>query len=156
MPSEPRPFIRPARRHEAARIRALVRAEQLNPLDLDWRRFFVAEDGAGRVIGCVQEKRHWRWRRPPARELASLVVSPSWRSQGLGGALVRHLQEQSRPPLWLICRSRLVPFYEQFAFREVRRKGEMPLYYAILQGGSDLATLGRRRSDYLAVMVWEG
>src|SRR5690606_23445739 len=94
-------------------------------------------------------------RKEAARELASLVVSPSRRGQGLGTALVRHLQEQAGPPLWLMCRSRLVPFYERSAFREVQDRRKMPLIFAILQAGFDLGTLGRRRSDYLAIMLWQ-
>jgi predicted N-acetyltransferase YhbS len=99
---------------------------------------------AGLVTGCVQLKTHWRWRRPPVRELASLVVSRAWRRKGIASLLVRHVQEQSGPPLWLMCRSRLVPFYERFDFREVKSKCQMPLYFAILQAGLDLVTLGRQ------------
>lgn len=156
MPSEPLTPIRPAQAQEAARIRSLVRAERLNPFGLDWRRFFVAVDETGAILGCVQQKTHWRRRQPVVRELASLVVSREWRGQGLGAVLVRHLQEKAGPPLWLMCRARLVPFYEQFAFREQRGRGEMPLYFAIIQTGVDLLTFGRRRSDYLAIMVWYG
>jgi predicted N-acetyltransferase YhbS len=90
------------------------------------------------------------------RELASLVVSPAWRGQGIGGALVRHLQRRTGPPLWLMCRSQLVPFYRRFGFGEVARKREMPLYFAAVQSAYDVFTLGRRVREHLAIMVWQG
>lgn len=155
MPSEAAEQIRPAQPRDVARIRSLVHAERLNPFGLHWQRFYVAVGDNGRVAGCVQLKEHRYGRKVAARELASLVVSPSRRGQGLGTALVRHLQEQAGPPLWLMCRSRLVPFYERLAFREVEDRRKMPLIFAILQAGFDLGTLGRRRSDYLAIMLWQ-
>jgi GNAT superfamily N-acetyltransferase len=148
--------IRAARQQDAARIRALVRAERLNPFGLDWRRFYVMDNAAGQVAGAIQQKAHWRLHRPPVRELASLVVDPAWRGQGLGSRLVRHLQNQAGPPLWLMCRSGLVPFYEQLDFREVVRKGEMPVYFAIMQAAFDLLTPGRRTIGFLAIMFWQG
>ncbi len=131
-----------------------MHGERLNPFGLHWQRFYVAAGESGAVAGCVQLKEHRG--RAPVRELASLVVSPTERGQGLGRALVRHLQLQAGPPLWLMCRSGLVPFYEQCAFREVEDKRLMPLTFAILQAGFDLATMGKRNGDYLAIMVWHG
>lgn len=156
MPNEPAGEIRPARPQDAATIRSLVRAARLNPFGLHWQRFYVVADENGTIGGCVQLKEHRRWHKQAVRELASLVVRPSWRGQGLGAALVRHLQRQAGPPLWLMCRSRLVTFYERSGFGEVVDRSEMPPAFAILQAGFDLARLGRRNSEYLAIMVWRG
>jgi N-acetylglutamate synthase-like GNAT family acetyltransferase len=128
----------------------MVRAARLNPVGLDWRRFAVAIDGTGEVIACVQVKPHGA-----ARELASLVVARGWRGQGLGQQMVRHVQQEAGPPLWLMCRSTLVPFYERSGFREVRRHSGIPRYFRAMHL---LFGVGRRlgpRAVYLTIMVWD-
>jgi hypothetical protein len=62
--------LRPAAKKDQPEIRKLVLAGGINPSGLDWQRFFVAEDQAGKVIGCAQLKPH----RDGSVELASLVV----------------------------------------------------------------------------------
>jgi len=93
-------------------IKALIRAARINPLGLDWRRFVVVPDGNGRVIGCGQIKPH----RDGSWELASVVVAPTWRGQGVARAVIEHLLTGSPRPLWLTCVSPLVPFYTRFGF----------------------------------------
>ncbi len=127
----------------------MVTGARLNPLGLDWRRFTVAVDGTGTVVACTQLKPHG-----DARELASLVVAPGWRDRGLGSHLVRHVQGEAGPPLWLTCRSALTPFYERHGFHEVRRRREMPPYFHAVHLLFDLGRRLSGSSDYLAVMVW--
>lgn len=104
-------LIRPAKAEEEPAIVALVRGAHLNPFDLDYRRFLVAVDTSG-VIGCIQTRHHNR-----RRELASLVVRDDKRRRGTGSALVRALIKREQQPLYLYCRSSLVPYYRRFGFR---------------------------------------
>jgi len=106
--------LRPARAGDQAPIRRLVYQARLNPRRLDWCRFVVAVDAHDRIVGCGQIKPH----RDGSRELASIVVHPGWREGGVASALLAHLL-RTGPPLWLVCRARLAPFYQRFGFREV-------------------------------------
>jgi N-acetylglutamate synthase-like GNAT family acetyltransferase len=106
-------------------IKALVQAVRINPLGLDWRRFVVALDENGAVVGCGQVKPH----RDGSWELASIAVAPAWRGQGMARAIIEHLLSDSSRPLWLTCVSTLVPFYTRFGFREVTALAEMPRYF---------------------------
>ena len=67
--------IRPARAEDQATITAMVRGAHLNPMDLRWSRFLVAEDERG-IVGVGQIRPH-----PGAPELASLVVREDRRGQ---------------------------------------------------------------------------
>jgi N-acetylglutamate synthase-like GNAT family acetyltransferase len=129
----------------------MVRAARLNPLGLDWQRFFVAVDEDGEVVACVQEKPHRR-----VRELASLVVARDRRGEGIGREMVAYLQDQTTPPLWLVCRSTHVSFYQQCGFEEVNERGEMPFYFRLLRIVFDLGRRWRPSRAYLAVMLWRG
>lgn len=131
-------------------IKALVRAAGINPLGLDWRRFTVALDNNGELIGCGQIKPH----ADGSRELASIAVTPAWQKQGLGRALIEHLMETAVPPLWLTCHSRLIPFYQKFGYREVTAGEALPAYFDRLRRFSGLTRLFIRGPGYLAIMVW--
>src|SRR5690349_18706770 len=98
--------IRPAVEAEQATIKAIVHAARLNPNDLDWRRFLVADEG-GRIAGVGQVKPH----RDGSRELASLAVIAGRQGQGVGGALVRALLAREHAAVHLMCRDRLERYY---------------------------------------------
>lgn len=117
--------LQPATSAQQAEIKTLVRAAQINPMGLDWRRFVVAVDGNGRVIASGQLKSH----NDGSWELASIVVVPDWRGQGVARAVIEHLLTDSPRPLWLTCMSGLVPFYGRFGFHEVTALPEMPPYF---------------------------
>lgn len=120
-------------------------------MGLDWRRFIVAVDGRGLVIGCGQIKEH----QGGVRELASLVVSPEWRGQAIGRAIVRRLMAETVPPVWLMCRSGLVPYYLTFGFSEVGAAAPQPRYFRRIRTLAKAMMFSGRR-DYLAVMCWDG
>ncbi len=113
--------LRKAYKDEAAMIRRMVISAGLNPTRLDWHRFLLAVDGAGRVIGCVQRKPH----RDGSVELASLVVEEEWRGRGVARALIEAEIEAHRGRLYLMCRAELGTFYQRFGF-EALTLDQMP------------------------------
>lgn len=144
--------VRPASEGDQPVIQAMVRKARINPLGLDWRRFLIAVDPKGSVIGCGQVKPH----RGGARELASIVVVESWRGLGVGRALVERLMADASPPLWLTCRSGLVPLYERFGFREIAADEPLPGYFRRLRQLARGLGLLSGTGEHLAVMVWRG
>ncbi|MFN2148306.1 MAG: GNAT family N-acetyltransferase, partial [Anaerolineales bacterium] len=126
------------------------RAGRLNPFGLDWRRFLLAVTSSGDIVGCVQTRPH----RGGARELASLYVRPEWRRRGVGARLVQAILERESPPLWLTCRSELVPFYRRFGFEPVERMDEMPTYFRLVWWMFGLVRRLTRTNRELVVMSW--
>ena len=117
--------LQAAKATQQRQIKALVRAARINPLGLDWRRFMVALDENGVIIGCGQIKPH----RDGSWELSSIVVTSAWQGQGVARAIIEHLLAGSPRPLWLTCVSTLDPFYTRFGFREVTALADMPPYF---------------------------
>lgn len=142
--------IRPATGADFSEIKRLVRSERLNPLGLKWRRFLIAEDQNGHMLGCVQVKTHGGG----AKELASLAVVSAWRGRGVARALVESVQECSNSPLWLTCRSGLIPFYSRFGFGEIRDPAQMPPYFRLARIFGKLLHFVGDIEGYLAVMRW--
>jgi len=105
--------LRPARAEDQATITAMVRGARLNPVDLRWSRFLVAEDETG-IVGVGQIRPH-----SDASELASLVVREDRRGTGVGGQLVRALLAESQGKIVLFCRPQLESYYAQFGFRAI-------------------------------------
>jgi len=118
-------ITRPALLDDAHSIRSLIRAVRINPIGLDWRRFIVAVDREGYLVGCGQVKPH----RDGSRELASIAVREDWRQQGVARAIILLLLAQHPPPLYLTCRSRLGQFYARFGFQVVLDEKRMPPYF---------------------------
>jgi N-acetylglutamate synthase-like GNAT family acetyltransferase len=116
--------LRPATEDDAAVIRKLVRIGQINPTGLKWQRFIVAESPEGQVIGCGQVKSHGGG----SDELASLVVHPDWRGQGIARAIIEHFSATHEGDIYLMCRSNLGPLYEKFGYKSVPPE-EMPRYF---------------------------
>ncbi len=105
-------------------IRDLIRAVRINPLGLDWQRFIIAVDSAGRLIGCGQVKPH----QDGSLELASIAVIPERRGQGIASSIIRDLTQSHPGPLYLTCRASLGNFYQRFGFRRLQPE-EMPAYF---------------------------
>ena len=102
--------IRPARMDEQSIIRSLIRREHLDPLNVHWQNFLVAENAQG-IIGIAQIKPY-----PGGRELGSLVVAPQHRRSGVGAALIRALLAREAGPLLLFCVSFREAYYAKFGF----------------------------------------
>ena len=108
--------LRPANQDDEKNIKALIRRVGINPMDLDWERFIVAEDPeAGEFVGCGQIKPH----KDGALELASLAVMPERQSAGVGSLLVNALLARAPGELYLMCRKSMTPYYRRFGFEEI-------------------------------------
>jgi amino-acid N-acetyltransferase len=144
--------LRPAREDEQPLIKSFIRNEHLNPLSLNWRHFWLAETAVREIVACGQIKFHG----DGSRELASLVVLPAWRGRGVAASLISQLKQEAGPPLWLTCRSGLIPFYSKFGFEDATRSDDLPPYFRRLRGIAKvlLGLAGAR--EPLAVMVWWG
>ena len=116
--------IRDAAVKDAATIRRIVRAANINPTGLDWPRFVVAEDG-GEIVGVGQVKQH----RDGTRELASIAVIPARQGLGIGSAIIRELMRREAGTLYLTCRRQLQGYYERFGFRRLEHS-DYPPYFA--------------------------
>lgn len=138
--------LRPAAEEDSPIIRELVRIGQINPTGLKWDRFMLVETESGQVVACCQVKQH----RDGSEELASLVVHPEWRGQGIARALIEHFLEIYRGDLYLMCRSTLGPMYMKFGFRTVPRE-DLPRYFQRIMRLMGLVE--RVRSDGLQVLV---
>ena len=119
--------LRDALQTDADAITELIHRVNINPTGLDWRRFIVAVDEADRLVGCGQVKPH----RDGTRELASIAVQPEWQGQGIGRALIERLLAQNPPPLYLMCRANMEPYYRKFHFQVVAPQ-EMPRSYRFI------------------------
>ena len=117
-------LIRPAVERDYPRIRSLIYAVKINPLNLDWRRFIVTVTPDGELIGCGQVKPH----QDGSRELASLAVVPEWRERGIARQIIESLLAAHPGEMYLTCRGRLGAFYEKFGF-QVISDTEMPPYF---------------------------
>jgi N-acetylglutamate synthase-like GNAT family acetyltransferase len=106
------------------KIRDLIQRVGINPMDLNWKHFIVAETRDGLFIGCAQLKPH----KDQSLELASIAVEERFRGQGVARALIEHQLAQSPRPLYLMCRPALGSFYEQFGFKVIGPEG-MPAYF---------------------------
>jgi N-acetylglutamate synthase-like GNAT family acetyltransferase len=104
------------------------------------------------VIGCGQIKPHG----DGSREIASIVVDPDWRKQGVARAVIECLIKDNPGELFLMCRSALGPFYVKFGFSSLSFE-EMPKYFRrisrvagllhALQGEGESLLVMRRGSD---------
>jgi N-acetylglutamate synthase-like GNAT family acetyltransferase len=116
--------LRSASAGDLGSIQRLIREVQINPMSLDWRRFTVAVDGNGTVLGCGQLKPH----RGGIVELASIAVVPQHRGRGIARSIIEELSGRAPRPLYLTCRASLEPFYRKWGFVGLQTS-EMPPYY---------------------------
>jgi amino-acid N-acetyltransferase len=140
-------IIRRATADDQPAIRRMVRQERLDPTNVKWPNFVVAEQ-AGTVVGIGQVRPH-----PAGGELGSLVVREDLRGQGIGGRIIERLLAEETGRVYLECAARMVPYYERFGFREIdRRDAPGPLRVKSAIGNFFARLMGTR----LAVMAREG
>ncbi len=115
--------IRPATGTDQKIINKIIHDANINPMDLDWHRFLVAEED-GKAIGVGQVKQHG----DGSRELASIAVIPERQSMGIGGEIIRTLLLREVGTLYLTCRAELESYYSRFGFRQIEMD-EMTSYF---------------------------
>jgi amino-acid N-acetyltransferase len=106
--------IRPARPEDQETIVSYIRQAKINPRNLHWENFLVAEEN-GRLIGMRQVKVHAQG----TREVGSGFVLPEYRRQGISARLMNEILSREQDTLYLMCRDKRAPYYEQFGFRQV-------------------------------------
>jgi len=139
--------LRPAVANDAPHIRELVRTAQINPLGLDWQRFTVVLAANDEIVACGQIKPH----RDGSHELASLVVDPAYRNQGIARILVERLIAIHEGDLYLMCRRSLGDFYKKLGFEPISNH-EMPPYFRRVSRLASLVELLQREGETLLVM----
>lgn len=106
--------LRPARADEQPKIRSMIRAAQLDPMNVHWENFLIAEEDQ-RIIGFGQIKPY-----SGARELGSILVVKRKREQGVGAAIINALIEHEQGgTLYLFCLNFRESYYNQFGFKRV-------------------------------------
>jgi amino-acid N-acetyltransferase len=106
--------IRPAREADHETIVSFIRQAKLNPRNLKWQNFLVAEDN-GKVVGIRQVKVYEQG----TREIASGFVLPEYRRQGISARLMKALLDRETGPLYTMVNEKRAPYYEPFGFRRV-------------------------------------
>lgn len=142
--------LRPALESESAQIKALINIVGINPSGLDWKRFIVAVNDNGQVIGCGQIKPHGAG----IQELASIGVLPEHRGQGIARAVIEMLLHETTRPLYLMCIAHNGPMYEKFGFRTIPLD-DMPRYFKRIKKLFDIAEVFRKSEEDLLVMKLE-
>jgi N-acetylglutamate synthase-like GNAT family acetyltransferase len=104
--------IRPARPEDQETIVSFVQQAKINLRNLHWENFLVAEED-NQIVGIRQVKVHAQG----TREVASGFVLPEYRRQGISARLMNEILSREQGTLYLMCRDRRAPYYEQFGFR---------------------------------------
>src|ERR1041384_7834717 len=107
-------MIRPARPEEQDTIVALIHQAKINPRNLHWQNFLVAEEN-GKIVGVRQVKTH----SAGTREVGSGYVLPEYRRQRISARLMDEILSREHGTLYLMCRDKWMPYYEQFGFQPV-------------------------------------
>ena len=142
--------LRPALESESAQIKNLINLVGINPMGLDWKRFIVAVNDSGQVIGCGQIKPHGG----DIRELASIAVDPAHQGNGIARAVIEQLLSTTPRPLYLMCISKLGGLYGKFGFKTIPYE-EMPRYFQRIVTVFRIADVVRRSGEELLVMKME-
>jgi N-acetylglutamate synthase-like GNAT family acetyltransferase len=146
--------IRTATAADQAAIQAMVRGAGLNPINVRWPNFRVAEEG-GRIVGVGQMRPHG----DGVVELASLTVIPEFRRRGIGAELIGALMAGHAAPVYLFCEGAKAPYYARHGFRQVgpsslpRRLARIHRLANILARVESLARGGDTR---IIAMRWDG
>ena len=142
--------IRPAQESESAQIKDLIHLVGINPMGLDWRRFLVAVDDAGRVISCGQIKPHGA----DILELASIATHHDFRGRGIAREIIERLLGETPRPLYLMCAEHNGAMYEKFGFVTLEVP-HMPRYFQRIMKLFSVAKSLRRVDEDLLVMKLE-
>ena len=142
--------LRPALESESAQIKNLINLVGINPMGLDWKRFIVAVNDSGQVVGCGQIKPHG----VDIRELASIAVDPEYQGNGIARAVIEQLLLTTPRPVYLMCMSKMRDLYGKFGFKAIPYE-EMPRYFQRIAAVFRIADVVRRGGEELLVMKME-
>ena len=106
--------IRAAVEADQPTIVSFIQQAKLNPRNLHWERFLIAEEN-GKIVGIRQIKIY----NDGTREVASGFVLPEYRRQGISAQLMKALLARETGPLYTMVNEKRAPYYEQFGFRRV-------------------------------------
>jgi amino-acid N-acetyltransferase len=106
--------IRPARQDDQEMIVSFIQQAKINPRNLHWQNFFVAEVD-GKPVGIRQVKVY----KQGTREVASGFVLPEYRRQGISAQLMSALLARETGPLYAMVSQKRTGYYEKFGFRQV-------------------------------------
>jgi N-acetylglutamate synthase-like GNAT family acetyltransferase len=143
--------LRSATAAEFPDIRKLIWQVGINPIGLDWRRFLLAVDEEGRLLGCGQIKPH----KGSIRELASIAVVPEARGLGIARAIITHLMQAEQPPLYLTCQPTLQTLYTRFGYHTLDL-AEYPAYFRRLDRLARFLLSFRGNHESFSLMRWDG
>ena len=130
-------------------IEALIRKVDINPYNLDWRRFIVAWDREKNLVGCGQIKLH----RDGTPELASIAVEPAYRGQGIARVIIqRLLKDYPYKKLYVFCPQSLEAMYSKFGFEPCPKK-DVPPYLRTAGFSFRLLHFFFPKSEKMIVMV---
>ena len=117
--------IRLATAADQQTITAIIRAVQINRMDLKWQHFVLAvDDNSHTIVGTAQIKQHG----DGSRELASIATLPNYRGGGIASQLINHLLAENTGTLYLTCLDKMGAFYERFGFRTTTGP-DLPPYF---------------------------
>lgn len=105
--------IRPARQEDQQTIVSFIRQAKISPRNLHWENFLVAEADGRAIVGIRQVRIHAQ----RTREVGSGFVLPEYRHQGISAHLMNEILSREKGTLYLMCRDKWAPYYEQFGFR---------------------------------------
>ena len=106
--------IRHAVEADQPTIVSFVRQAKINPRNLHWQNFLVAEE-ENKIVGVRQVKVHAQG----TCEVASGFVLPEYRRQGISALLMNELLARETGPLYTMVNEKRALYYEQFGFRRV-------------------------------------
>lgn len=135
--------LRKATEDDQRTIRRMVLSALLNPRDLRWQNFLIADDdetrqivaigqvrvhivdesvGTQHAVSAVNESASMPSPNDAAtsviKELASIVVVPQYRGQGIGAAIIAALEQRAGRPLYLMCAPHNVAYYQRLGYVE--------------------------------------
>jgi N-acetylglutamate synthase-like GNAT family acetyltransferase len=117
-------IIRPAVQADQPTIVSLIRQAKINPRNLNWERFLIAEE-ENQIVGIRQVKVH----KQGTREVASGFVLPGYQHRGISALLMNEILYRENGTLYLMCAKRWKKYYEQFGFRDLKLAELPPDFY---------------------------
>ena len=91
----------------------MVRQAGLDPLNLNWPNFVLAEVD-GQIAGIGQIRPY-----PNCPELGSIVTLPEYRGRGISAKIIETLLDGRTDTIYLECAGRMASYYTRFGFEEI-------------------------------------